>query len=319
MGTLAELDPIVQSIPGELSYLHGPSGPHRRITMSGSIAPYPDAEAIRRSLNLYGDPFARGRAAGNLAAVYTCRGQLEDAFQAAKESLDAFYKAVADPMNYGLEDLALAGLVRGLYNKSLILYRAGDVGQNHEYARQNREFAIENLAEMRVRDEKWEFLNAAIESLATGQKRRAIAPSAEESAHLQLVESSLRDRAKHHTNTISFPATDPPEIEVLVHASMVHDFIAVEVDQEILAILPAQARERISLMAAGLERGEGFTYTLEIPFVEGACGATSGDAMTLRGSSIANTIALDDARNRTFAGFGPDTGTGSRLLRSLLD
>ena len=219
-------------------------------------------------------------------------------------------------MTYSRQDRALQGLVRAHYNMSLILYRAGDA--NHESARVQRGFAIDRLAEMRYRDEKWQFLNAAIESLTAGEEPRSIPPSAEERAHLQLVEASLRDRATHHTNTIRFPATDPPEIEVLVHASMIHDFIAVEVDQEIVAILPVEARKKIDFMAAGLEKAEGYTYTLKIPFISGAYGATSGDAVTLRGSSIANSIALDDARNRTFAGFGPDGGTGSLLLRSLL-
>lgn len=116
------------------------------------------------------------------------------------------------------------------------------------------------------------------------------------------------------TKSICFPATDPPDTLVLLHANMVHDFIAVGVEHKLVAVLPTGARRQIEFIANGLEKAEGYTYTLEIPCV----GDASMGALTLWCSSIANTVSLRDERNRPFAGFGEHRADGSRLLRSLL-
>lgn len=116
------------------------------------------------------------------------------------------------------------------------------------------------------------------------------------------------------TKSIHFPVTDPPNIPVRLHANMVHDFVAVGVDHQLVAVLATGAREQIDFIASGLEKAEGYTYTLEIPCV----GDARMGALTLWCSSIFDTISLRDERNPPFAGFGEDWGQGSRLLRTLL-
>lgn len=111
-----------------------------------------------------------------------------------------------------------------------------------------------------------------------------------------------------------FPVTDPGGLSVLLHFNPALDYAAVEVDGEFPAVLQTGARHQLEFMAAGLEKAEGYTYTVKIPrWMD-----VRERELTLWGSSIFNTISLRNERNRPLAGFGDRRGDGSRLLRSLL-
>jgi hypothetical protein len=244
---------------------------------------------------------------------------LQQAFESIQESESTFVEMLKDPMMYGLEDWVLEGLTATRYNASLLLYRVGD----EENAQKLRDVALQSLAGFRHRDEKWEFLDRAVKALLPEQSdqpnagSRPHADSTDMPAPLPQAEPWNID--SEDTRSILFPVTDPPNMRVLLHANMVDDFIAVEVGNQLRAVLPTGARHQLEFAATFMEsESAAGRCSIDIP---AAAGVRAG-AVTVWCSRIDDAVWLEDESRRPFAGFErvmfKSGKHGIGLLQSLL-